>query len=496
MANLATERTIALKGIAWLSLAAIGIKVMSFANQVLLGHIASPETYAVFAIGAAALALTSGFYSTGIGKSLIQRQDEFHQLSRDYSAFAIQLSLIGVVLMAAASVMLARIYDMPALMTVILLTALSVPLTAVKNIYLSALSLDLRFRTISLNSMAQATFYYIAILVIALAGAETISIAAALSLSVLFQVWLLRREVLDTAVGLAIDAHRFCEIFWSLRWIIGTGMVFGLTQNGDYIVLGLVLPEHDLGQYYFGFLLTANLGVLLTSSVGQASMPIFARLQNSPAELRDQFHTMCSGMACLSSLLSLGLLGLLPLVTHLVWSGKWDEAALVGTVIAITLPLRLHQAVGFSVLEARGRWRLRAVLMIIDAGSLMTAAAVGGYAGGLTGAAVCVAAQQGFIGLLSYTVAAQRIGISHREQAARLGRAFLPLVLGIAILGLASSMVSGGSVAWALPAATALAVPATALALLTLIGSSWLLNREGFGTLTGALARGRPRATL
>ncbi|MBP1804840.1 oligosaccharide flippase family protein [Rubellimicrobium aerolatum] len=490
-ANVATDGTTALRGIAWLSLAAIGTKVLSVANQVLLGHIASPETYAVFAIGAAALALASGFYSPAIGKSLIQSQERFHALSRDYSAFAIMLSLIGVALMGVASVVLARLYDMPALTAVILVTALSLPLTALKNIYLSALSLDLRFRTMSLTGIAQAAIYYVAILAIALAGAETLSIAAALSLSVLAQVWLLRRESPSTAIGFLIGLRRFREILWSLRWIIGTGLAFGLTQNGDYLVLGAVLPEEEFGQYYFGFLLTANLGVLLTSSVGEAALPIFAKLQRSPAELRERFHSLCGGMAFVSSLLALGLMGLLPLVAHAVWGGKWDEAALAGTAIAMTLPLRLNEAIGAAVLESQGRWRLRAVLMIADAGALMLAAAVGGLLWGLPGAAFCVAAEQGLVGLLSYAVAARRIGLALPEQAARLLRIVLPLAVGIAALGFASAQ---GHAFWAMPVATASALPATALALAATIAASGLCNREGMAFLAGALARRRARA--
>jgi hypothetical protein len=128
------------------------------------------------------------------------------------------------------------------------------------------------------------------------------------------------------------------------------------------------------------------------------------------------------------------VVGFAPWLMHFVWRGKWDMAIVTTVVIALTLPMRMLSPIGSVTLDSFGKWRLRTALLVLDAGGMMLAALVGAYVDDLQGAAIAVALQRLFSGMVDFSFAVRILGGRAGDIAVFAARAFMPFWLPAAAL--------------------------------------------------------------
>lgn len=398
-------RSIAAKGMAWTGITVVLAKLMSIVSQIVLGHLLSVETYAVFAAATAALAFVSGFQNSGVGKVLVQRQSEYDRIAADFAGLAFYLGAAGSIVLLLIAFGLSAGYGMPDLLPILAISSITIPIISINSIYTARQSIALSFKTISLYSTIYTALYYLALLLSAYLGSKSFSVAlATLFAAVAIHVVYVRRMGL-----LAINFRFSLSTFWSglgtLKWTMLSSYIFGFTQSGDYIVLGRFFDKEQLGYYYFGFMLTANIGLLLSLAISQTLMPIFSKIKDDPVRLKRAFVQASETIAFLSSIICLGIVAVAPEAVHSIWAGKWDPSIFVAVAMAVTFPLRVLASMAAVALEARGRWRQRTMLLVYDALGIMIFAALGAWLGALAGAAIAVALHRGITGLLAFPVA-------------------------------------------------------------------------------------------
>lgn len=430
---------LAVRGLAWSFLSTFWGKAAALLSQFALGHMLAPETYGVFAIAATALSLVAGFQNPGAAKYLIQRLSEFDRLVADYAAFSIYLGAIGGVLLALGAVGLAALYDMPQLILLLAISALSLPLISLTACYNAKLCVAFAFGKLQIGAIVLNVSYNLCLIGFAYFGAEHLSIAIATLCSTGIAFGYYAVVAGSIAPRLRLGFGTFARIFVSLRWLVLISLLSGLMRNGDYFVLGLTLDAREVGFYYFGFLLTANISVLLTMPISQTFMPIFASQLQHPERLRDMVHRSGGLVGTACALLSLVAIGLAPHAVHWLWGGKWDPAILTAVVMAVALPVRIYATLATVLIEATGSWRLSAVLLAADAAGVMLAALLGSWLGGYQAAAVCVALEQALTGLVFLPLAARRVGVPVPRSVWRQATTILPFLASAAGLWLANA---------------------------------------------------------
>lgn len=434
---------LAVRGLAWSFLSTFWGKAAALVSQFALGHLLVPETYGVFAIAATALSLVAGFQNAGVSKYLIQKQSEFDLLVADYAAFSIYLGAIGGVLLALGAVGLAALYDMPQLILLLAISALSLPLASLTACYTAKLGVAFEFGKLQRGAIVLSVSHNLCLIAFAYLGAEHLSIAIATLFSTCVAFGYYVAMAGHIAPRLRLGLGPFARIFASLRWLVLISFLFGLMRNGDYFVLGLTLDRRDVGLYYFGFMLTANIGVLLTTPINQTFLPIFASQLDNPDRLHDMIDRSGGLIGVVCAVLCLVAVGLAPHAVHGLWGGKWDAAILTAMVMAVGLPLRVCATLATVIVEATGRWRLRAGLLVADAAGVMAAALLGSLLGGYEMAAICVAIEQALTGLLLFPLAARLVGMSLSRCARLLATTALPFLVCAAALWLVNARFAG-----------------------------------------------------
>jgi O-antigen/teichoic acid export membrane protein len=419
----------ATSGMIWMSISVLFSKATLFAMQIVLGFLLDARDYSVFAVVSVALTFVAGLQNAGASKMLIQKQEHYQSLIKDYTDFALYTGLIGAAVLVALGVIFGQFYRNPELFYVIGLSALSVPITSLISIQFARLSIDLRFRELCYVDFLVAIANVAVVLIGAFFGARYYSIALGLVASTLLR-YLLNRMITPTLpASFGLSMRKFLAIFAQVKWLIVTAFLTGLAQQGDYFVLGRAISPESLGYYYFGFQLTANIGQLLAQGVGSTLFPIFTAMKHDLQALRRAFLRSSSVIHFACCVLCLGVVGLTPWLIHVVWRGKWDMAIVTAVAIALTLPMRMLSPMGTVALDTFGKWRLRTALLVLDSGTKMAAALIGAHLGDLQGAAIAVSLQRLISGLVDFSFAVRALG-GRAGDIVRFGcRAFVPFWL-------------------------------------------------------------------
>ncbi|MCK0195600.1 oligosaccharide flippase family protein [Ancylobacter sp. 6x-1] len=460
---------------------------MSLIAQVVLGHLLSVETYAVFAAATVALTLVSGFQNAGVNKNLIQQQEHYDSLIGDFTVFSLYLGVVASAFLIINGMVLAWLYDMPHLVSVVAISAIALPITSLNWIYTAVLGIRLRFDRVSKNTILYSFAYYSLLMLFAYLGASYYSVAAATLLSVVIQHINHRTYIGWLPVNWRISRQRFFAIFVALRWTIIASFLMGLSQNGNFFALGHLLTSEELGYYFFGFMLTANASVLVFTAINQTLLPIFSKMKGDEVRLRLAFLRSSGVLNFLCSILCLGLIGVGPAAVHFIWGGKWDAAIFTSVVTAATFPIRIFTSIATVTLESRGRWRSRTLLLAFDAATVILFAAVGAWLAGLSGAALSVAIQRGVVGLITYPMVARVLGYKWRDVMIMIGKSVAPFALAAAVLFF-------GQPAGSSPVGisdTAVAAIETAGAILLYIAVTYVVSRETVMELPNLLRRRR-----
>jgi O-antigen/teichoic acid export membrane protein len=428
----------ATSGMIWMSISVLYVKTTTFLMQFVLGYILDARDYGVFAAVSVALTFVAGLQNAGAAKMLVQQQAQYQALIKDYTNFALYMGLFGAAALVALGLFFARFYRNPELVYVIGLTALSVPFTSLVSIQAARLGIDLRFRDICIIDSCVATVNIAIVLIAAHLGARVYSIGLGLVAATVVRYSLNRRITPTLNASLTLSAERFFSILAKVKWLIMTAFLTGLSQQGDYFVLGRAISPESLGYYYFGFQLTANVGQLLAQGISSTLFPIFTAMRNDIQSLGRALLRSSAVIHFTCGVLSLAVVGFVPWFMHFIWRGKWDMAIVTAVAMAMSMPMRLLSPLGTVTLDSFGKWRLRTGLLILDSGTMMLSALIGASIAGLKGASIAVALQRFFTGMVDFSAAIRTLGGNAGDIARFAGRAFFPFWLPAAALAMLS----------------------------------------------------------
>lgn len=480
---------VAFGGMAWTAAALIFSKALSFVSQIALGYLLAVETYAIFALVTTAMIFVSGFQNSGVSKALIQQQERLEELLPEYSAFALWMGLIGLVLLLVTGAVFQSLYDVPGLFTIILVQAISLPLIALSTILIAVLSARLAFRTTNLIEMRRSLAYYAVLIGGAALGTAGFTMALALVTASAWHVAMLARAAAPFRIGMRLSFGRFRALARQLRWIIVSAFLFALGMNGDYLVLGKMLQSQELGYYFFGFMLITNVTILLASGINQTLLPVFSRLKNDLPALQRQVLMSSGAITLMACMLSICLIGFGAVIVHLIWGGKWDGAIVVVLSVAAIQPVRLTATMGGVVLEAQGAWSLRLGTLVFDGALILVCSAVGAWLGGLYGAAIAVAVQRAATGLVTFPLGVRRIGIGWPRIVTFWLRCLGPYVLVVAALFLLAPDRYANAETWAIVGRAALE---TAGALAVFLVTNMVFNHDLLRAMAGVIRSRKP----
>ena len=140
----------AVNGAIWTGIEKFSRQAVQFVIGIILARVLSPDDFGVIGMLAIFIAIAQTFTDSGLSSALIQKKDRTEVDCSTMFFFSIGAGVLFYLLLYATAPLIADFYNMPVLTDVTRVVALSIILSGLTAVQNARLTIDLRFRTLSL----------------------------------------------------------------------------------------------------------------------------------------------------------------------------------------------------------------------------------------------------------------------------------------------------------------------------------------------------------
>ncbi len=357
----------AIRGSAWTAAQVIGNKFAAAAATFALGYLLQPADFGVAGFALSAALLVSGVHVVAFGDVLLAYPRYFPRLAGFVRRFSLAVGTVQAAMVILAGLALSLAYPERTWLFGLMAIAACRPLCeAVSIVPLSRLRCNLEYRRISMIDGVTALGGSLASVLLAFLGAGPVSIVAPPIAVIGARGLLYRRSAGPSPRRGAAPRIRAAVTRRALLAGFGSyvaGVLFAL----EILLLGALLPERSTGLFMFAFGLATQLNGIVSFQIAGALQPIFGHIGDDPRRQLDGMTRACR-LICAILVPALAVQAAIgtPLI-HVLWGGKWDDAAPIFVIMSIGQALYVCQWPAAFILKSQGRFRgyLRMQLMNI-----------------------------------------------------------------------------------------------------------------------------------
>ena len=314
-------------GLKWLS------QIFSWTSTLIVARLLTREDYGLVAMATVFLGLVMLVNEFGLGAAVIKRRDLSEGEVAQVSGLCVIFGIVAFMVGAAAAVPLARFYDSPALVAVVLVLSTNFIITAFRTVPLALLQRDLKFRTVAINESVQAVVLAIAMVVFAALG---------------FRYWTLvigglMSGLLSTVLAYVQRPHRIAwphlaEIRPALTFgshVVGGRIGWYVYQNADFLIAGKVLGQAALGAYSLAWTIASIPVEKVSAMVGRVAPGFFSAVQEDFPAVRRYLTQLTAGLALITFPLAVGMALVAPEFVRVFLDAEWIPAIVPLQLLAV-----------------------------------------------------------------------------------------------------------------------------------------------------------------
>ncbi|MGI9428485.1 MAG: oligosaccharide flippase family protein, partial [Bythopirellula sp.] len=413
------------RGFSWMSASLILGKVFLFFAQIVLGWILTKEEFGVLAIVAAVAGCIKIFHDGGVPQVLVQRGNkEFQRLQGSAFWISFSFSLLGGLALAAAAPAVARFYGDDRLVALLWVLASTLPLGSPASLLRAKMQIDLRFDLISIMALGKFAIRSLGMILLAWLGYGVMCFVIPLVAIALFELVFNYCATRETPWFRAPAFRNWPALIRDAYWVVLATLFKGVARNGDYLVLGRMLPKAIVGPYYLAYLFTTQLTGLIALNLKLVLFPIMTRLVEQPERQVSAIVRTIRLLILVAAPSSMLIALTIEPFQRLILPERWADAVPLMQIFAVVSPFLIFTDVSHAAITSRGQFRFSALLTLIEAIWFIACSwlAVTIAGSNITLVAVWIFGLQITYALVANALVLRTIGVSPREFLA----SFLP----------------------------------------------------------------------
>ena len=353
-----------------------GSKAMSAVSQLALAAILAQEEF-----GAIALCFTlSGFAEIvnnfGFREVLIRSQQRYRILLGTGMLLAVSASVIAGLLLVIMAPVFAQIWTEPKIVGPTMVLAAELPFAAAAGVISARLEIDMRFRTLALVDLGLVAGSAFLSIALALAGAGVYAFVVpklVATVARLIFIWRIAKPRLQFRRARALMPRFFVA---AVPMIVGA-ILIAVVRHGDYAILGIVLTTSQVGFYYFAFVQSIQVAILLNVGLVKVLLPALSTMRNDE-------HRQARAMLLTVRLLALPAAGMCVLQAtlagpflRLLFGERWLESIPLLQLMSLAAAPTMACWPWQVLVLAQGRYWLKTGIHALSALGLLSAVLVG-----------------------------------------------------------------------------------------------------------------------
>jgi len=279
-------RGTAVQGAFWNIAMAVGNKAVTTAGQIALAWYLVPKDMGAVAMAASVTAGATFFTASGIDDLLVQRHASYERDAPQVLCLCLAFNLLALGVTAALMPFASWHFGDPRVGRLMLIQALSWPISSVTLVLRPKLANLLRFKAIALVQLGQGIVFTGSAVLLAALGLGPYALVWPIALSACF----LAAAFWALSGGLPLAKPR--PATWpaylapGLVLMVGNFVANMAVQVPNFIV-GTYLDEGRTGLYAWGYLVASQAIFLLVLNLRGLFTPLFSKLQSEPARLAE-----------------------------------------------------------------------------------------------------------------------------------------------------------------------------------------------------------------
>lgn len=312
-------------------LAQVASKLISPITTIVLARLLTPEAFGVVALSTMVTSLSSMFSDAGFQRYLVQRAFRDKEEEGQYASVAfwtnMGVSCAIVLLIALFQDSLAEFIGCPGLGLMLVVSSLSLPLTALVSVQTALYQKCLDFKTLFGSRFGSSLLIFLVAVPMAYFGCGYWSlVVSTLASNAFLAIWLTALSTWKPSLfySFAMLGKMLSFGVWILLESFATWLN---TWLGTFIISQL-LTETYIGYYNTSVNMATSITSVITSAILPVAFSTFAKLKLDKSRFEHVFFVMQKYLAMCMIPVAVGCLVFRELVTTLLLGDQWLDASL------------------------------------------------------------------------------------------------------------------------------------------------------------------------
>lgn len=342
------------KGVIWSAVDRFSAQGIQFVFSMLIARLLVPEDYGVIAMLGIFLGVSNSFIDSGFGTALVRKID---RTETDFSTvfyFNIVVAVLFYLGLYFAAPAIAQFYDIPLLISVTRILALTLPIGALSGIHSAKLSIAIDFKSRAKISIISTILTGSVGLWMAYSGYGVWALVVQTVLSSLIRtvmLWI----IVKWHPKLVFSWRSFKELFTFGSKLLASGLLDTIYNNIYPLVIGKVFSPSVLGLYGKAKALADFPSSNITGVLQNVTFPVLSTIQNEEDRLADAYKRFLKISAFVVFPLMLGLSSVADPFIRLILTDKWEGAIYLLQIICFAMMWYPIHAINLNILQVKGR---------------------------------------------------------------------------------------------------------------------------------------------
>jgi lipopolysaccharide exporter len=311
------------RGSAWMIGMRWGIRSVGLVSTIILARLLAPDDFGVVAMAMVAVVIIETFMQTGSDLALLRNAEATREHYDTVWTFEIiQAALVAVILFVTAPLAAGHFED-ARVTEVIRILSLRALISGFQNVGVVQFRRDLQFGKEFRFGIAKkfATFVVTIVVAIWLRNYWALVIGQVVG------------RVVEVGISFRMSDYRprltlarIGEIWGFSQWLVLSRFSRLVNRQFDRWVVGTIGGASAMGPYYVAADFATSPSDEVVLPMSRAAFPVYSRLQDEPAALRQAFHNVLASMTAISFVMGLGMAVVADDFVRVALGVKWVEA--------------------------------------------------------------------------------------------------------------------------------------------------------------------------
>ncbi|MSS57231.1 lipopolysaccharide biosynthesis protein [Holdemanella biformis] len=349
-----SDKSQVIQGAFWKFAERIAAQLVSLVVSIILARLLSPSEYGTISLVMVFITIANVFVSSGFGQALIQKKDAD---SLDFSSvFYFSLFFTGIIYVCLffLAVPIANFYNMPILLSVLRVLAISVPIMGVNSVQQAYVARKMQFKLFFNATLIGTLISAVVGIVLAYSGYGVWALVAQTLTNniidtVILQItinWKLTREF----------SFERIKILLSYGWkLLLQSLILQFYASLRSLLIGKFYTTEDLSFYTKGNQFPELISSNIDTGINTALFPVMSKAQDSISRVKAMARKTTDFTSYVMSPILIGFMAIAEPFISLILTDKWLPCIPYLRICCIILLFRAPQTAILQAIKAVGR---------------------------------------------------------------------------------------------------------------------------------------------